>query len=72
MENNGEFVDKAVKEAEIPQKVIPVPIPPPFSQRLVKNTEDDKYRCSITMLKQLSINVPLIQSFEKCPVMPSL
>ena len=27
--DNGEFVDKEVKEANIPQKVIPVPRPPP-------------------------------------------
>ena len=37
--DNGELVDKSVKEAEIPQKVIHVPRPPPqFSQRLVKKT----------------------------------
>ena len=62
---SGELVYKAVKEAEIPQKVIPIPRPPPFPQRLVKNTEDGKYRHFITMLKQLSITVPLIEYIEQ-------
>ena len=54
------------KEAEIPQKVVPLPRPPlPFPQRLVKKTEDGKYRRFITMLKQLSINVPLIEALEQ-------
>ena len=39
--------------------------PPPFPQRLVKKNEDGKYRCFITMLKQLSINVPLVEAREQ-------
>ena len=39
--------------------------PPPFPQRFVKKTEDGKYQHFITMLKQLSINVPLIEALEK-------
>ena len=40
---SGELVDKAMKEAEIPQKVTPIPRSPPLlPQRLVKNTEDGK------------------------------
>ena len=51
--DNGELVDKSVKEAEMPQKVILVPRPPPpFLQRLVKKTEDGKYQPFITMLNQ--------------------
>ena len=38
--------------------------PPPFPQRLVKKTEDGKYRRFITTLKQLSINVPLVEPLE--------
>ena len=46
------------KDADFPMKVIPMPRPPPpFPQRLVKKTEDGKYRRFITMLKQLSINL---------------
>ena len=41
--------------------------PPPFPQRLVKKTEDSKYRRFITMLKQLSINVPLKEALEQMP-----
>ena len=41
--------------------------PPPFPQRLVKKTEDGKYRRFITMLKKLSINVPLIEALEQMP-----
>ena len=54
------------KDAEVPIKVIPRPRPPPpFPQRLVKKTEDGKYRRFITMLKQLSINVPLVEALEQ-------
>ena len=46
------------------QKSLPRP-PPPFSQRLVKKTEDGKYRRFITMLKELYINVPLVETLEQ-------
>ena len=56
------------KDAEVPMKVIPMPRPPPpFPQRLVKKTEDGKYWRFITMLKQLSINVPLVEALEQMP-----
>ena len=49
-------------------KVIPMPRPPPpFPQRLVKKTEDGKYRRFTTMLKQLSINVPSVEALEQMP-----
>ena len=41
--------------------------PPPFPQRLVKKNEDGKYRRFITMLKQHSINVPLVEALEQMP-----
>ena len=44
-----------------------MPRPPPFPQRLVKKTEDGKYQRFITMLKQFSINVPLVESLEQIP-----
>ena len=50
--------DNSAEDTEVPKKVTPMPRPPPlFPQRLVKKTEDGKYRRFITMLKQLSINV---------------
>ena len=45
-----------------------MPTPPhPFSQRLVKKTEDGKYQHFIRMLKYLSINVPLVEALELMP-----
>ena len=73
VEGSGEAEDSTGKDAEVPKKVTPMPRPPPlFPQRLVKKTEDGKYRHFITMLKQLSINVPLVEALEQCPFMPSL
>ncbi|KAK4706570.1 hypothetical protein R3W88_033869 [Solanum pinnatisectum] len=51
---------------EVTQKVVPIPRPPsPFPQRLVKKTKEGKYHMFISMLKQLSINVPLIEALEQ-------
>ena len=70
---SGEAEESNGKDAEVPIKVISMPrTPPPFPQRLVKKTKDGKYRHFITMLKQLSINVPLVEGLDKCPIMPSL
>ena len=68
VKGNGEAEESNGKDAEVPIKVIPIPRPPPpFPQRLVKKTEDGKYRLFITMLKQLSINVPLVEALEQMP-----
>ena len=65
VKGSGEAEDSTGKDAEIPMKVIPTPRPPPpFPQRLVKKTENGKYQRFITMLKQLSINVPLVEALE--------
>ena len=65
---NGEVEDNTTKDVEVPEKVTPMPRPPPpFPQRLLKKTEDGKYRRFITMLKQLSINVPFVEALEKMP-----
>ena len=51
---------------EVPKKLTLMPRPPPqFPQRLVKKTEDCKYRCFTTMLKQISINVHLVEALEQ-------
>ena len=45
-----------------------MPRPPPtFPQRLVKKTEDGKYRCFIIMLQRLSTNVSLVEALEQMP-----
>ena len=68
VKGSGEAEESNGKDAEVPIKVIPMPrSPPPFHQRLVKKSEDGKYRRSITMLKQLSINVPLVEALEQMP-----
>ena len=65
---SGEAEESNGKEAELPKKVTPMPRPPPrFPQRLVKKTVDGKYLCFITMLKQLSINVPLVEALKQMP-----
>ena len=52
VEVSSQLVDKSGKEDEIPQKVTPVPKPPPpFPQIMVEKTEDCKYANFITMLK---------------------
>ena len=68
VKGSGKAEESTGKDAEVPTKVIPMPRrPPPFPQRLVKKTEDGKYRRFITMLKQLSINVPLVEALEQMP-----
>ena len=63
-----EVEDNTGKDDEVPRKVTPMPIPPPpFPQILVKKIEDGKYRRFITMLKQLSINLPLVEALEQTP-----
>ena len=59
VEVSGEVEDNTRKDVEVVKKVTPF-LDSPFPQRLVKKTEDGKYRHFITMLKQLSINVPLV------------
>ena len=73
VKGSGKAEESNGKDAEVLMKVIPMPIPPPpFPQRLVKKTEDGKYRRFITMLKQLSINVPLVEALEQMPGFASL
>ena len=36
----------------------------------MKKTDDGKYRCFITVLKQLSIHVPLVEALEQIPGYP--
>ena len=65
---DGELADNTAKDAEVPKKATPMTRPPPpFPQRLLKKTEDGKYRRFITMLKQLFINVPLVEALEQMP-----
>ena len=68
VKGSGEAEESTGKDAKVPMKVIPMPRPPPpFPQRLVKKTKDGKYRRFITMLKQLSINVSLVEALKQMP-----
>ncbi|XP_069154484.1 uncharacterized protein [Solanum lycopersicum] len=68
VEVNGEIEDNTEKDAEVPKKVTPMPRPPPsLPQRLVKKTEDGKYRRFITMMKQLSSHVPFVEALDQMP-----
>ena len=59
VEVSGDVEDNTGKDAGVPTKKLPC-LDSPFSQRLLKKTKDGKYQHFITMLKQLSINVPLV------------
>ena len=68
VEGSDEVEDNTKKDVEGSIMVIPMPRPPPpFLQKLVKKTENGKYQCLITMPKQLSINVPLVEALEQMP-----
>ncbi|XP_049394645.1 uncharacterized protein LOC125858918 [Solanum stenotomum] len=68
IEATGESENATEKEVDITQKVVPLPRPPPpFPQRLVKKMEEGKYLRFISMLKQLSINVTLIEALDQMP-----
>ena len=54
IEASEKLGDALAREVELSQKIVPTPRPePPFPQRLVKRTEDGKYRRFFTILKQL-------------------
>ncbi|XP_060200119.1 uncharacterized protein LOC132628352 [Lycium barbarum] len=50
---------------EVPKSLKPIPKPPPpFPQRLAKKADDEKFLKFIEKLKQLSINIPLVEALE--------
>ncbi|KAK4737103.1 hypothetical protein R3W88_000800 [Solanum pinnatisectum] len=53
-------------EGTMPLLQIPRP-PPPFSQRLKKKAEYGKFMKFITMLRQFSLNIPLLEALEQMP-----
>ncbi|XP_049359584.1 uncharacterized protein LOC125824281 [Solanum verrucosum] len=64
----GEFKKATKNEVEVTQKVVPMPRPlTPFPHKLVKKTKDGKCRRFITIFKQFTINVSLIEDLEKIP-----
>lgn len=54
------------KDEVVTEKVVPLPSPPPpFPQILANKTDEGKYQRFITMLKQLFINIPLMEALEQ-------
>lgn len=62
----GESESSKEKVPMVTWKVVPIPrTPPPFPYRLVKKSKEGKYCRFVTMLKQHSINVTLIELLEQ-------
>lgn len=60
--------DGASEVAKEQQRYKPVPrSPPPFPRRLKKREEEGKFKQFLSILKQLSINIPLIEALKKMP-----
>ncbi|XP_060180485.1 uncharacterized protein LOC132610212 [Lycium barbarum] len=61
--------DEASKSKEtvkkVPRALPSVPKSPPFTQRLAKKADDGKFIKFVENLKQLSINIPLVEAFEQ-------
>ncbi|XP_060190490.1 uncharacterized protein LOC132619674 [Lycium barbarum] len=59
--------DKKVVD-EVPKALKPIPKPPPpFPQRLAKKADGGKFLKFIEKLKQLSINIALVEALEQMP-----
>ncbi|XP_070003396.1 uncharacterized protein [Nicotiana sylvestris] len=63
-EVNREKVKEKVKET--PKTLPPIPRPPPsFPQRLARKVDDSKLEKFYDILKQLSVNIPFVEAFQK-------
>ncbi|XP_049382750.1 uncharacterized protein LOC125847086 [Solanum stenotomum] len=60
--------EKRKKGVEVTMSLQQIPRPPlPFPPRLKKKAEDGKFAKFITMLRQLSMNIPLVEALEQMP-----
>ncbi|XP_070004092.1 uncharacterized protein [Nicotiana sylvestris] len=61
------IVDEQVSEENLDAEA-PLPRhPPPYPQRLTKQKNENQFKKFIEMMKNLSINVPLVESLEQMP-----
>lgn len=67
VETRGEKAkDRVSDEMVRPKKLKSIPRPQPsFPQRFKKNEEEGKFQYFISMLKQLSINIPVFKVLER-------
>ncbi|XP_062076849.1 uncharacterized protein LOC133781782 [Humulus lupulus] len=59
-------VDTASGQQSVPVKTLHKP-PPPFPQRFRKQQQDGQFRKFLDVLKQLHINIPLVEALEQMP-----
>nr|XP_016463187.1 PREDICTED: uncharacterized protein LOC107786255 [Nicotiana tabacum] len=65
-EVNWEEVMEKVKET--PKTLAPIPrLPPHFPQRLARKVYDSKLEKFYDILKQLSVNIPFVETFQEMP-----
>nr|XP_016474235.1 PREDICTED: uncharacterized protein LOC107796032 [Nicotiana tabacum] len=57
-----------IPETVVPKAKAPLPRPPPpYTQRLAKQKNENQFKKFIDMIKSLSINVPLVEALEQMP-----
>ncbi|XP_049399754.1 uncharacterized protein LOC125863800 [Solanum stenotomum] len=60
--------EEAEQQVQVSKVMHPLPkIPPPFSQRLKKKNEEEKFRNFLSVFKNLSINLPLVEALLEMP-----
>ncbi|XP_062080885.1 uncharacterized protein LOC133785683 [Humulus lupulus] len=59
-------IDTASGQQSVPVKSLPKP-PPPFPQRFRKQQQDGQFRKFLDVLKQLHINIPIVEALEQMP-----
>jgi len=60
--------EEAEQQVQVPKVMHPLPkIPPPFPQRLKKKNENEKFKKFLSVLKKLSINLPLVEALLEMP-----
>ncbi|XP_070056750.1 uncharacterized protein [Nicotiana tomentosiformis] len=60
------IIDIPEMVVQISKAPLPKP-PPPYPQRLAKKNGENQFKKFIDMMKNLSINVPLVEALEKMP-----
>ncbi|XP_015169042.1 uncharacterized protein [Solanum tuberosum] len=60
--------EDAEQHVQVPKVTHPLPkIPPPFPQRLKMKKEDEKFKKKLSVFKNLSIDLPLVEALSEMP-----